>query len=117
MNVSLTPELEKFVEQEVGSGLYQTASEVVRAGLRLLKREELLKQVAVGSPAELYPCGRCSLSQRALVSTQVSSLPRETSGERDGESQPDGLLSLALRMPCLIINDLRICRDGGARRA
>jgi antitoxin ParD1/3/4 len=37
MNVSLTPELEKFVEKEVGSGLYQTASEVVRAGLRLLK--------------------------------------------------------------------------------
>ena len=53
MNVSLTPELEKFVEQEVGSGLYQTASEVVRAGLRLLKREEMLKQVSVGSAAEL----------------------------------------------------------------
>ncbi len=37
MNVSLTPELEKFVENEVQSGLYQTASEVVRAGLRRLK--------------------------------------------------------------------------------
>lgn len=37
MNVSLTPELEKFVEKEVKSGLYQTASEVVRAGLRRLK--------------------------------------------------------------------------------
>ncbi|HTV43351.1 MAG TPA: type II toxin-antitoxin system ParD family antitoxin [Candidatus Sulfotelmatobacter sp.] len=37
MNVSLTPELEKFVEKEVQSGLYQTASEVVRAGLRRLK--------------------------------------------------------------------------------
>jgi len=39
MNVSLTPELEKFVTNEVGSGLYQTASEVVRAGLRRLKEE------------------------------------------------------------------------------
>jgi antitoxin ParD1/3/4 len=39
MNVSLTPELEKFVKKEVGSGLYQTASEVVRAGLRRLKEE------------------------------------------------------------------------------
>lgn len=37
MNISLTPELEKFVEKEVESGLYQTASEVVRAGLRRLK--------------------------------------------------------------------------------
>ena len=39
MNVSLTPELEKFVSKEVNSGLYQTASEVVRAGLRRLKEE------------------------------------------------------------------------------
>jgi antitoxin ParD1/3/4 len=40
MNVSLTPELEKFVEKEVQSGLYQTASEVVRAGLRRLKQDQ-----------------------------------------------------------------------------
>jgi antitoxin ParD1/3/4 len=39
MNVSLTPELEKFVSKEVDSGLYQTASEVVRAGLRRLKED------------------------------------------------------------------------------
>ena len=40
MNVSLTPELEKFVETEVKSGLYQTASEVIRAGLRRLKEDK-----------------------------------------------------------------------------
>jgi len=40
MNVSLTPELAKFVEEEVESGLYQTASEVVRAGLRRLKEDQ-----------------------------------------------------------------------------
>lgn len=40
MNVSLTPELEKFVEKEVKSGLYQTASEVIRAGLRRLKEDQ-----------------------------------------------------------------------------
>ncbi len=40
MNVSLTPELEKFVESEVNSGLYQTASEVIRAGLRRLKQDQ-----------------------------------------------------------------------------
>jgi antitoxin ParD1/3/4 len=37
MNVSLTPELEKFVAKEVDSGLYQTASEVIRAALRKLQ--------------------------------------------------------------------------------
>ncbi len=40
MNVSLTPELEKFVAKEVDSGLYQTASEVIRAGLRRLKEDK-----------------------------------------------------------------------------
>ncbi len=40
MNVSLTPELAKFVQKEVNSGLYQTASEVIRAGLRRLKQDQ-----------------------------------------------------------------------------
>jgi len=40
MNISLTPELAKFVENEVESGLYQTASEVIRAGLRRLKEDQ-----------------------------------------------------------------------------
>jgi antitoxin ParD1/3/4 len=43
MNVSLTPELEKFVEKEVNSGLYQTASEVIRAGLRRLKEDQEIR--------------------------------------------------------------------------
>jgi antitoxin ParD1/3/4 len=40
MNISLTPELEKFIAQEVEGGLYQTASEVVRAALRRLKNDK-----------------------------------------------------------------------------
>ena len=40
MNISLTPELAKFVEKEVKSGLYQTSSEVVRAGLRRLREDQ-----------------------------------------------------------------------------
>lgn len=40
MNVSLTPELEQLVNDKVSSGLYQTASEVVREALRLLKQRD-----------------------------------------------------------------------------
>ena len=42
MNVSITPELEKFVQAKVASGMYQSASELVREALRLLdERDEL----------------------------------------------------------------------------
>lgn len=38
--MSLTPELEQLVNERVRSGLYQTASEVVREALRLLKQRD-----------------------------------------------------------------------------
>jgi antitoxin ParD1/3/4 len=39
-NVNLTEELDGFVLSKVESGLYENASEVVRAALRVLEREE-----------------------------------------------------------------------------
>ena len=53
MNVSLGEKWEQFVEGKVKCGDYQTASEVLRDGLRLLEKEELLKRISVGSLAEL----------------------------------------------------------------
>lgn len=40
MNVSLTPELEQLVNEKVATGLYTSASEVVREALRLLKEKD-----------------------------------------------------------------------------
>ena len=57
MNVSLTPELETLVHEKVQSGLYTSASEVVREALRLLndrdsiqqqRLAELKREIAVG---------------------------------------------------------------------
>jgi antitoxin ParD1/3/4 len=46
MNVSLSPELEQLVNRKVSSGLYQTTSEVVREGLRLLiERDQRAKSL------------------------------------------------------------------------
>ena len=47
LNVSLTPELEQFVQSRVASGLFQTASEVVREGLRLLEEREQARETAL----------------------------------------------------------------------
>jgi antitoxin ParD1/3/4 len=42
MNVSLPQALAEFVEKEVASGNYATASEVVRDGLRMLREERAI---------------------------------------------------------------------------
>ena len=39
-NVNLTPELDDFISTKVDAGLYANASEVMRAALRLLERDE-----------------------------------------------------------------------------
>jgi antitoxin ParD1/3/4 len=44
MNVSLPAALADFVEKEVASGAYSTASEVVRDGLRILQRERAARE-------------------------------------------------------------------------
>ena len=43
MNVSLTPELEKFVSTKVNTGRYNSASEVVREALRLLEENDRVR--------------------------------------------------------------------------
>ena len=50
MNISLTKEFEQYVTQKVESGLYHSASEVIRDGLRLMKERDELHQ---GRLAEL----------------------------------------------------------------
>ncbi len=40
MNVSLTPQLEQYVQRKLDTGLYTSASEVIRDGLRLLQERD-----------------------------------------------------------------------------
>ncbi|MBD2606658.1 type II toxin-antitoxin system ParD family antitoxin [Scytonema hofmannii FACHB-248] len=44
MNISLTPELEKLVHDKVATGLYTSASEVIRESLRLLQEHDKVKE-------------------------------------------------------------------------
>jgi antitoxin ParD1/3/4 len=50
MNVSISSSLENFVQEQIKTGLYNSASEVVRAGLRLLREREadINKKIAIG---------------------------------------------------------------------
>lgn len=48
MNISLTPTLEKFVNDKVASGLYNSVSEVIREAIRLLiSKENISKDVLI----------------------------------------------------------------------
>jgi antitoxin ParD1/3/4 len=47
MNISLTPELEAFVQSAVDSGQYASSSEVLRDGLRLLQRQRDLLRAQI----------------------------------------------------------------------
>jgi antitoxin ParD1/3/4 len=43
-NVSLTPDMEAFIDGRVASGRFRSASEVIRAALRLLEEDERKRQ-------------------------------------------------------------------------
>lgn len=44
MNVNLTPELERLVQEKVKSGLYNNQSEVVREALRLMAEQDRVRE-------------------------------------------------------------------------
>jgi antitoxin ParD1/3/4 len=48
MNVSLSPELELFVNEKVRAGQYQTADEVINSALSVLQQQETLSAEDIG---------------------------------------------------------------------
>lgn len=72
MNVSLTPELEKFIADRVKSGMYHSASEVVREALRLLREQDELKRRRVIALREAIGRGLDQLDRgEAIAGEQV----------------------------------------------
>jgi antitoxin ParD1/3/4 len=59
-NVSLTPQLEVFIDRRIASGRYRSASEVVRAALRLFEEAEAPQRERIRPlrRAEAVPRGR-----------------------------------------------------------
>lgn len=73
MNVSLTPQLEAWIEKKVASGRYSSASEVIREALRLLEMQD---QLRAGQLSEL----------RGKIGLGIDQLERGQSTKHDDAS-------------------------------
>jgi antitoxin ParD1/3/4 len=70
-NVNLTDKLDRFVLQKVKSGRYENASEVVRAALRTLEREEQQYQAKLAALRTAIDEGDASGVARGNVFARV----------------------------------------------
>jgi putative addiction module CopG family antidote len=53
MKTSLSPGVQRLLDEKVGSGRYRSADEVVRKGLALIEREEASRVPASSAPGNL----------------------------------------------------------------
>lgn len=72
MNVSLTPELERLIDERVKSGRYTSASEVIREALRLLDRFDEAQQRGLVELNQKIDEGLAQADRGELISGEES---------------------------------------------
>ncbi|MGD2109209.1 MAG: type II toxin-antitoxin system ParD family antitoxin [Phycisphaerae bacterium] len=75
MNVSLTPTLEDYVQRKVASGLYNSASEVIREALRVLEERDQLREVRLDALRKEIALGTDQLDRGEVSEYDDRSLP------------------------------------------
>ena len=88
MNVNLSPHLEAMVKAKVASGLYTSASEVVREALRLMEQQDQLRSLQLQQLRSDIQEGLASGPPR----------PLEPRRDQAGRAQAQGLAPLIRRM-------------------
>lgn len=88
MNVSLTPQLEKLIQDKVNQGLYHSASEVIREGLRLLAERDQLRQLRLKELRRQVRHGVAQLDRGERAPLDTDAIKRE--GRRRHKSRRKG---------------------------
>lgn len=109
MTVSLTPELDEYVEKQVKSGRYRSNSEVIRAGLRALADQDMRSWLQEGLDA-------LERGDRVEAKTAIGRLRERlqqplASRLRDDESPVPGL-RFANALPAVLI--YKVLENGDA---
>ena len=76
MNVNLTPQLEELVRSKVASGMYTSASEVVRDALRLMDEQDRLRAAKLDQLREDIRQGLASGPSKAWSAADVKARAR-----------------------------------------
>ena len=90
-NINLTDQFDAFIERLIAKGTYKNASEVMRAGLRLLQSQEteekeklkLLKALAAEGFQSLDQGQGVVLDGDAALATHIAALGKQAA-QRDG---------------------------------
>ncbi len=81
MNVSLTNELARFVEDEVKEGQYGSASEVVRDGLRALLRDKAERAEKLALLRQAIKVGLDDVAAGRISTDTIADIGRELDEE------------------------------------
>lgn len=84
MNVSLTPQLEKLIDQKVRGGAYQTASEVVREALRLLAERDERRSLELQHLRQQIQLGLGDIRDGRVASLDMKRIKAEARREMTG---------------------------------
>lgn len=77
MNINLTPELEKLVHQKVATGLYNSASEVIREALRLMNERDIMRTVKLEALRKEISMGLTQADNGELAPLDIEQVKRE----------------------------------------
>jgi len=79
MNVSLTPELEQFIQSQIESGRYASSDELIIAGIKLLEERDRLKKRSIWRAAINTDRGEVVDGERVLRELQQKLQQRRSS--------------------------------------
>lgn len=86
MNVSLTPELEKLIQDKVKSGRYLSANEVVREALQLLEERDRIQQIKLDTLRQKLQVGVDQIDRGELIDGEEAFAEIESNLESFGQT-------------------------------